>query len=288
MLRLIFLTIFISLTTIVHADGREYLIPKVSNSSCNFYEKIGGQLNCELNSDYCIQYGFKYCSKFQDLKKSGIGDLTKWVPKVTICLQRELSDPQVYDENSSPVTSSVCEKVRFRAFHSHPECYVNSGFCELTASSKQAAFNVVAWADMLSNLNYSLAQALVVGEVCKVKIDEAWVMFVKFLFAQTRDVRDDVKELAANVVLDTPVDQAERKKYAVFYLDELNTSDFEHQPVASDDDESSNLGFFERLFGSIFGQTKYKKQAAHISNEYLLKLRLRGARSKWKNKFEKK
>lgn len=262
--------------------SREYLIPKSSDKNCEFYDLIGRQLSCSSNEDYCFQYGFKYCSKFQQLISNGDAGITKWVPKVTGCLQSALSDPFIYNEASSPTSVSVCERVRFKAFDSHPKCYVDSGFCELSPSSKQATFNIVAWADMLSNLRYSLAQALSVSEVCKVSyFDAAWMAFTKLLFNLTRDVSEDVKELAASIVVETPVSGDERRLYVAWFSKSIQPLETEVLPVAKGEERD---GLIERLFAKIFGQSRI--QTSKAPPGFLLKSNLQKARADWKKQVK--
>ena len=70
-------------------------------------------------------YGYKYCSKFKQYQLTFATKAQLWVDNTLKCLKSRLIEtvfkPNKYD----------CAKIKTLAFDSHPECYVNNGFCEL-------------------------------------------------------------------------------------------------------------------------------------------------------------
>ncbi|KAL2120821.1 hypothetical protein VTJ04DRAFT_4848 [Mycothermus thermophilus] len=92
--------------------------------SCAFYSECAeARLRCGADG-YPIRYGQKNCLAFQaDLAKySAAGQAFIW--KTMHCLQVALRDAINCD--------STCAQANDAAFDSHPKCYVESGFCDLS------------------------------------------------------------------------------------------------------------------------------------------------------------
>jgi hypothetical protein len=97
-----------------------------NNSTCDFYPKcLENKFNCGA-SGYPLGYGNKYCNRFltyfDKFSPAGQG----WIQKTLVCLKHKIA-PSLKDPYNA-FTCSVVEKV---AFDSHPQCYVESGFCDL-------------------------------------------------------------------------------------------------------------------------------------------------------------
>lgn len=105
--------------------------PKPSADSCNFYLDMEKEFGCWLREDhesnYFVQYGYKYCGLFKGRASVWKDERTIWSKKTSLCLQNAIREP------SGPIN---CLKVESDAFSSHPGCYRSSGFCDLTKWQK--------------------------------------------------------------------------------------------------------------------------------------------------------
>lgn len=94
--------------------------------SCDFYlckEKIEP---CGVKG-YWLAYGYKFCRLFltetQDFSESS----KEWMSKVRYCLQEEIK--QGTDKLS-------CQEDRKFAMDSHVDCYIKTGFCQLSLKDR--------------------------------------------------------------------------------------------------------------------------------------------------------
>lgn len=98
---------------------------KPSGDDCFWYENCLDKFNdCKNSSaEYAINFGKHYCEKysaaFPSFSKAG----QQWIGMVRKCLQQKLAD-QVG-------TAVTCTDLKEKAFASHPDCYVQSGLCDL-------------------------------------------------------------------------------------------------------------------------------------------------------------
>ena len=94
--------------------------------SCDFYENcIENTFSCGA-SGYPMGYGKKYCSKFLQFYNDFPEPAQKWIDLTLVCLKRALKPVAI-----SQKTAYTCDSIKNIAFKSHPQCYVDSGFCEL-------------------------------------------------------------------------------------------------------------------------------------------------------------
>ncbi len=104
--------------------------------SCDFYLCQDKKNPCGVDG-YNLSFGYKYCSgsQFSLLKNMQTATGKKWVRQVISCLQRKsLTVSKLLNGNLS--TNLRCEKIQSESFNSHPDCYVESGFCELPLQEK--------------------------------------------------------------------------------------------------------------------------------------------------------
>lgn len=95
-----------------------------TNEKCQFYSQcLEPKFHCGA-SGYPLGYGYRYCSKFLNYLDYFTESGQKWVKKVLVCLKKSLNKP--FDN---------CANLLNTAFDSHPECYVQSGLCELFQES---------------------------------------------------------------------------------------------------------------------------------------------------------
>jgi hypothetical protein len=93
------------------------------NDDCEFYKScLEAKYNCG-SSGYPVGYGYKYCSKFLTFFEEFPPKGKEWVRKTLVCLKQTLHPLYVAQSN--------CEVIYAAAFDSHPECYFQSGFCDL-------------------------------------------------------------------------------------------------------------------------------------------------------------
>lgn len=110
--------------------------------SCDFYLCQEQKNECGLDG-YNLGFGFKYCtkSKFElfDAMKTSLGK--SWVTNVFQCLQQASQQKSILSILNNDVRS--CEQIKLDAFDSHPDCYVDSGFCSLKFSEKLNIFKLI-------------------------------------------------------------------------------------------------------------------------------------------------
>lgn len=75
---------------------------------------------------YPVEYGYKYCTKFNSAPFTPAGKT--WVNKTTVCLKQSLL-PLVEAKLRGHRIS--CRELKKLAFDEHPKCYVSEGFCSL-------------------------------------------------------------------------------------------------------------------------------------------------------------
>ncbi len=208
---LLFLTLFLTLISFVRASS----FPKPSESSCDFYSSLEEQLKCHNESPYLLNYGMKYCNKFQARKNVWNGKLKQWVGPTTLCLQEELI--------RTPSYLKPCTMMADTAYASHPTCYMKTGFCDFEYSDKQRVMNVVAWADIQGDLGQSVAQALRVKSTCKLNLSDAFLHLVDFVFSYTRSLDVQTRLKAAEIVLATPTEPKSSGYYSQYMINVLQT-----------------------------------------------------------------
>ncbi len=129
-------TILIILLSLFAITGKaELQAPK--ENSCEFYLSLEETIPCGA-SGYAEDFGYLYCEKFLKTKfhrfsKRGQSFLNKNAQ----CLQESL-----YRDYSSN-DSLTCKQIQSMAFEGHADCYINSGFCELSISDKIILTNVI-------------------------------------------------------------------------------------------------------------------------------------------------
>jgi hypothetical protein len=95
-----------------------------TEDECEWYvECLERLFQCGKNG-YPIEYGYKYCKKFNSAALSPQGKI--WVNATTICLKQSLL-PLI--ESKLKGHHYSCPELKRLAFDSHPRCYTSSGFC---------------------------------------------------------------------------------------------------------------------------------------------------------------
>lgn len=114
----------------------------IAGHEATFYRCAEETLACGPDG-YLIGYGAKYAERFYRRTRPWMSARGKlWLDRTLVCLQVTLRDR--IDASMS------CEDVRTIAYDSHPECYVDSGFCALPWSDWFAVLGTVDGIDWLS------------------------------------------------------------------------------------------------------------------------------------------
>lgn len=201
-------TLFANEASLAHDSS----LPKPSDHDCGFYLDLEKKLRCVEKANYLIDYGYPYCSKFQEkLKSWSEKRLVSWVPKTTLCLQEALIE--------NPKRLTPCKLMEDWAFGTHPTCYIQAGFCSLKYSEQQRVFDVVAWSDIMGEFSESVAQTLRVKATCEISIPLTVLHFVDFLFGVTRHLDSEARKNAAELALHIPDDRVAAIRYsnAMYY-----------------------------------------------------------------------
>ncbi|MGZ5279725.1 MAG: hypothetical protein ACXWC9_07285 [Pseudobdellovibrionaceae bacterium] len=100
--------------------------------NCDFYQQIEDEMQCGPQAYFqrwagpmCEKYLQSESNLFQSLFLSS--ELKAWFPQVRLCLQEELA---------LRFPDLMCKNLDQHAKLSHIECYVQTGYCELSAYSK--------------------------------------------------------------------------------------------------------------------------------------------------------
>jgi hypothetical protein len=142
--------------------------------TCDYYLCVEANHQCGVGG-YPVGYGYKYCNRslfglLQEMQ-SEVG--RQWVVKTVRCLQTKLNGEfgagrgaQAEDAAGAGVSSESrvtwgamamsCDQIRQTALDSHPDCYVDSGFCEMPMADKMKIFNTVK-SELLSSSTVSQA-----------------------------------------------------------------------------------------------------------------------------------
>lgn len=122
--------------------------------TCDYYLCVEANHQCGVGG-YPVGYGYKYCNRslfglLQEMQ-SEVG--RQWVVKTVRCLQTKLNDEI---GAVGAVGAMSCDQIRQTALDSHPDCYVDSGFCEMPMADKMKIFNTVK-SELLSSSTVSQA-----------------------------------------------------------------------------------------------------------------------------------
>lgn len=103
-----------------------------SQDSCGFYRCMESQKHCGSNG-YPLAFGDRLCERYRQVQNHSSYALRKWYPRVRECLQ------QVVAEIADPLS---CEDLETKAFESHLDCYMETGFCDLSFADKLTVLRV--------------------------------------------------------------------------------------------------------------------------------------------------
>lgn len=114
----------------------------IAGHEATYYRCAEQTLHCGPDG-YLIGYGARYAERFYRQTRPWMSPAGKrWLDDTLVCLQVALR------ERIDATTS--CTDVRTRAFDTHPECYVDGGFCALPLSDWFAVAATIDGWDWLS------------------------------------------------------------------------------------------------------------------------------------------
>lgn len=136
--------------------------------SCDYYLCAEQKSPCGLDG-YNLGFGFKYCSgsKFKLAQEMKTPQGQSWVQNVFQCLQRQ----SFFKLQSTPQRS--CDAIKSDAYDSHPDCYIQAGFCELKLSEKINIFKLIK-SEILST--QTLQQGLSILHQCHLSLSETKIL----------------------------------------------------------------------------------------------------------------
>jgi hypothetical protein len=94
-----------------------------SSRNCEYYKTVEASYQCG-SSGYPLQFGHRLCQKYLKAEPSMSKAVKRWFPKIRLCLQ------QYIERNHGSFRS--CGDLHQRAIDSHVNCYLKTGFCDLS------------------------------------------------------------------------------------------------------------------------------------------------------------
>lgn len=139
---------------------------EVVYGSCGFYRDCIEELKYCGPTGYAIAYGDFYCNRFPEiLGPLGDSKLDSWMYNVMSCLQNSLLGVVPNIENGD----LSCNSLEEFAFDSHPKCYTDAGFCDLSVAEQAHVFGVVKASDVFTVK--SLKQMYAVAKTCYLALE---------------------------------------------------------------------------------------------------------------------
>jgi len=99
-----------------------------SSESCAYYQSLEKELQCGPEA-YLKKWAYPMCKKYLKLEPKLSAEVQAWFPAVRFCLQNSLALAQ----SQSQVN---CENLDQVAIDSHVDCYVETGYCDLSDEDK--------------------------------------------------------------------------------------------------------------------------------------------------------
>jgi hypothetical protein len=110
--------------------AKEPCVP--SQDSCASYQCLENQKKCGAQS-YIKTFGQPQCQKYLNMQPDVSNSLQIWFRNVRYCLQEKLIDNQ----------KKSCAELEKIGFDSHIECYLQTGFCDLSWADYTTVFRSV-------------------------------------------------------------------------------------------------------------------------------------------------
>ncbi|KAI1702865.1 protein kinase domain-containing protein [Ditylenchus destructor] len=163
-----FAILFVALFPVTGAqqDSSDSLVENDSSSSpippsvsgiqqCEKYREIENQVHCG-ESGYPLGYGYRYCRRFYEKLDEFTESGKKFVECAAKCLTDRLGE---YIDQAQNVS---CSNIHDYAYDTHPDCYVQCGFCSVITKSA----NIKAFFDVIELKDLALRTVLQTGAKC--------------------------------------------------------------------------------------------------------------------------
>lgn len=134
---------------------------EASSKNCDLYSKLENEMRCGPQA-YFQKWGQPMCEKYIRSEEAPIQslflshELKVWFPQVRLCLQQYLV---------RELDALTCQNLDQHAKQSHVECYVQTGYCDLSAVAKLQLAGMSANAFFLDPVLWQQS-ALEISEVC--------------------------------------------------------------------------------------------------------------------------
>lgn len=153
----------LALSLLISSVGRSdtEMALKPSAKNCEFYQQIEAQMQCGPDG-YFQKWAAPMCEKYIRSQANPItslflsSELKQWFPKVRLCLQQYLL---------SEASHLSCENLDEHANQSHVECYVETGYCELSTYAKLQLAGLSANAVFMDPVLWQQS-ALEISKIC--------------------------------------------------------------------------------------------------------------------------
>jgi hypothetical protein len=102
--------------------------------ACDYYRCREETAQCGADG-YLMRFAHRYCLRYRLVSEpEGSPEAQAWLKRIRRCLV------EVIDRD---VPGDDCDTMRQRGFDSHPECYVSTGFCDLSVSDWMLVLNTI-------------------------------------------------------------------------------------------------------------------------------------------------
>lgn len=156
-------------------------VQKGKDGSCDFYTCFNDHRNCG-SGGYALNYGRKYCNRFNDYKNQFTSDGQTMINCVRKCLTSTL----IGSYQTNDTAGQYCDHIQAAAFGSHVRCYRECNFCQVWSHNKNALKNVYEFGDFFSR--EAISQVTLIGGECSISLAQDIAHWVSNLTQQITDI----------------------------------------------------------------------------------------------------
>lgn len=156
---------FLSTFVVFSFFGAALAAPQPSSLDCHFYLEIESEMRCGPQA-YFQKWALPMCEKYVQYETDPFkkwlvtSELRAWFPKVRLCLQQYLA---------AAGSNLSCHNLPEHANQSHVQCYVQTGYCEMSGLSKAQLASLSAKAVIIDPDLWEQS-AWEIAEICVGKI----------------------------------------------------------------------------------------------------------------------
>ncbi|ORX62645.1 hypothetical protein DM01DRAFT_1330772 [Hesseltinella vesiculosa] len=134
--------------------------------SCAFYtECLEDTFHCGSNG-YPLAFGYKFCHAFAEDASSFSPKGQTFLWDTMLCLEKGLVQPFITAASITSQGTSTCATIESYALSTHPQCYVDSGFCSLSIKDKLTLVKLILTHDVTGILKQVIQQGLTTLDDC--------------------------------------------------------------------------------------------------------------------------